>query len=366
MHLQVVALGDGADDVEEALAAGGARLHVDHHVGLGQAGAHGFFHLVRDGVDALEGQRAGDADGEVNEVARAGAARADALNAHHARHARDRGFDLSAQAGGRRVQQHVHRALAQPQADPDHNAGHDQRGDGVGGAERLPTQPLARQHAQQAEDDHRARPDIGAEVERIGFERLRVVLAGDAVERAGAEVVDHDADRHHAERPQAGLDVDVFEEQAARGFPDNPGAGQEQQAGFNESGEVFDFAVAVLMIGVSGPVGDAHGEVGDAGGDEVEPGVRGFGEHAQAVGGKADHGFERHQQQRRQQAGEGDAFLFALGLLESELVGRCAQVNTGRSPRLLILQESVSFGRARPGLFRKPSPAARRIVPAGG
>ena len=65
-----------------------------------------------------------------------------------------------------------------------------------------------------------------------------------------------------------------------------------KQAGFDEGGKILDFAVTVLMIGVGGLVGNTDGEKCQDGGDQVEPGVRGFGENAQAAGGDSHDNFQ--------------------------------------------------------------------------
>ena len=70
------------------------------------------------------------------------------------------------------------------------------------------------------------------------------------------------------------------------------------KAGFYEGGEVLDFAVAVLMVGVGGLVGDSDGEIGKQGRDQIESGVRGFGEDAKTPGGEADHDFSAGDEER--------------------------------------------------------------------
>ncbi len=74
-----------------------------------------------------------------------------------------------------------------------------------------------------------------------------------------------------------------------RRFVDDPDAGQQQQAGFDESGEALDLAVTVLMVGIGRLVGDANREVSDRRGHQIEARVRRLGEDAQAAGGDADH-----------------------------------------------------------------------------
>ena len=49
-------------------------------------------------------------------------------------------------------------------------------------------------------DQHRdRRPHVGAEMQRVGLQRLARGLAGDAIEQAGAEEIDHDRDDDHGE-----------------------------------------------------------------------------------------------------------------------------------------------------------------------
>ena len=52
------------------------------------------------------------------------------------------------------------------------------------------------------------------------------------------------------------------------------------------------FAVAVLMIGVGGLVGDADREKSQQRGDQVEAGVRGFRKNTQAAGAESHHDFQ--------------------------------------------------------------------------
>ena len=65
-------------------------------------------------------------------------------------------------------------------------------------------------------------------------------------------------------------------EEAAKGLGDDPERGAEHEDGFDEGGEAFDLAVAVVVVVVGGAVGDADGEEGDGGGDEIDGGVGGL------------------------------------------------------------------------------------------
>ena len=144
-----------------------------------------------------------------------------------------------------------------------------------------------RHHQKQAKNYYRARPDVGAEMERVRQQRLAVVLVGNSLQPARAPEVDDDRSAHHDESPHAGLDLDGMKEQPLGGLVDDPDAGRQQQPGFDECREVFDFSVAILVLGVGGLVGDANGEVGDGCGHKVEARVCGLGQDSQAAGGNS-------------------------------------------------------------------------------
>ena len=134
----------------------------------------------------------------------------------------------------------------------------------------------------------------------IGLERLAVVLGGDPAQRARAPEIHRHGDEHHDEGGDAGLDLDVMKEEAFSGFVDDPDAGEQQQAGLDEGGEVLHFAVPVLVIGVGRLVGNPDRHQRDDGGDQIERGVQGFRKNAQAAGGDAHHNFQSGDGERRQ------------------------------------------------------------------
>ena len=72
-------------------------------------------------------------------------------------------------------------------------------------------------------------------------------------------------------------------EQAHDRFVDNPGTGQQKQSGFDEGRKIFDFAMAILVVGVGGLVRDSDREIGQKSCDQIEGGVRGFGEDSEAT-----------------------------------------------------------------------------------
>jgi len=73
---------------------------------------------------------------------------------------------------------------------------------------------------------------------------------------------------------------------------DDPGAGEEEEARFDQRREVFDLAVAVGVVAVGRLIGVAHGQQGDDGGHQVQSGMGGLGQDAQALGHEADDQLE--------------------------------------------------------------------------
>ena len=119
----------------------------------------------------------------------------------------------------------------------------------------------SRQDQRQAHHDHPRGPDVGGEVQCVGFERLALVLGGDAAESAGAPPVHGHGNQHYNESPDGGFDFNPAEKQSHGRFVDDPGASHQQQAGLYESGEIFDLAMAVLVVSVGGLIGDTNGEI---------------------------------------------------------------------------------------------------------
>ena len=205
--------------------------------------------------------------------------------------------------------------------DVEDDAGDEDSGDGVGEFERGDLPVLAGVGCGEAEEDGERGPDVGAEVDGVGFEGFASGLVGDAVEFAGAGEVDGDGEEQDDEGPDGEFEGEVLaEDDAADGFGEDPDAGAEHEDGFDGGGEAFDLAVAVGVVVVGGAVGDLDGEEGDGGGDEIDAGVRGFGEHAEGAGEEAGEEFE----ERDAEGGEdGEERGGTLGLVRGcGLLGR--------------------------------------------
>ena len=81
--------------------------------------------------------------------------------------------------------------------------------------------------------------------------------------------------------------------------------------------------MAVVVLVVGGAVGDADGEEGDGGGDEVDAGVGGLGEHAERAGEDAGEELEEGDAEGGEDGGERGG---ALGVAAVLLVVRSCGV----------------------------------------
>jgi len=147
-------------------------------------------------------------------------------------------------------------------------------------------------------------------MEGVGFERFADVLTGHFVESAGAGKVDGESDEEHDDSGEAGLDVNGMKEEAVESLVNNVEGGENEKAGFQERGEIFEFAVAVGMTRVSRPIGNADREKGDDGGDEVQAGMEGFGKDAKTAGAPDEKGLQAKKDQGGADAEEGGTLLF--------------------------------------------------------
>jgi len=222
-----------------------ARLRRDGDLGGRHVGAHGCRQPVLDGGDAVERQRAAHRDGEIDETAR-GRPGAPAPARRRTTPGTRRAIAVTrfAHAGRRRIRQGVDGAAPEPPAgNADEHRDHDRCGGiGPGIAERDTAQP--------GQDRDRG-PHVGAEMERIGFQRLARRCARDPAQRARAEKVDHDRAGDDGEGGDRRLDsVLLRADQPLHRFPDHHRGEQEQQRRLGQRGDALDLAVAVLMLGV--------------------------------------------------------------------------------------------------------------------
>ncbi len=228
----LVPLGDRPDAPGHRLALALARVGVDDDIGARDEGLDAGLDVLGDGVGPFEGQVAVDLDGHVDEGRGPRLAEADLAGADDALDLVRRGRDLLLQPLRGAVEEDVDRALAQPVADEEHDEGDAQGGHRVGPVEEAGVAgqdfPADQNEGQADEDDGRA-PDVGREVEGVGLEGLAPVLFRRPVEHLRAADVDHDRDDDDEKGPEAGIDMDVAEEDPADGLVDDPGAGDEEE-----------------------------------------------------------------------------------------------------------------------------------------
>src|ERR1035438_6627575 len=117
---------------------------------------------------------------------------------------------------------------------------------------------------------------------------------------------------HHGEAPDGHLHLHLVEEKAMQGLLDNPAAGDEEQQGFEQRGEVFHLAVPVEMRAVGRLAGDSHGNVRHQRGHQVEPRVRRLGQDAEAARQQAHDGFHGGEPDRGHQRTERGRSLLAV------------------------------------------------------
>ena len=158
---------------------------------------------------------------------------------------------------------------------------------------------------------------------------------------------------------------DLAEKQPLQRLQDDVQGGEQQQAGFDKRRKILDFAVAVGMIGIGRPVGNAHRQIGDDRGDQVQARMQRLGEHSQAARGHRQKNLQRHQHHGRADRGE-RRHLFhraGTGFGDDEIL------STGKSPlsfRQLPcrLYDGVRQGASRRGAVSRP-PIIARTCSAG-
>src|SRR5262249_55465891 len=88
-------------------------------------------------------------------------------------------------------------------------------------------------------------------------------------------------------------DMNVVKEQALDGFVDDDHAGKQKESSLDKGRKVFDFLVSVLVVGVGGLVGEAHGDQRNDCRDQIEAGMSGLRKETEAATRNADKDFER-------------------------------------------------------------------------
>src|ERR1700722_269272 len=271
----------------------------------------GIFDGFAGSVDLFEAGSARHADGDIHEIALAGFADANAFALQHAFGFVHGGFDAFAKAVGSNVEQCFGSAFPQARADPDNHASHREGRDSVELAEPRNAVTEAEPCARNSQNYDERAPDIGGEMERIGFESLAGIFAGNAIQAARAKEINSHAAQQNDDGGEAGTNALSVKEKTLKGFENNVKRGEEKQRGFDKRRKTFNLAVAIEVIGVGWLVGDSDREESDDRSKEIETGMHGLGQNAQAASANNEKNFQRHQDDRRTDGSEGRYALFA-------------------------------------------------------
>src|SRR5215510_9766903 len=122
----------------------------------------------------------------------------------------------------------------------------------------------------------------------IGFESLTIVLGCDLRKSARTPVIQPHGQQHHDKGSYAWRDLYFAEKQPLKSFVDDPNAGKEQQAGFDKSGKVLDFAVTILVLGIGRLIGNSNRQERYNGCYQVQARMSGLGENSQASRAQAN------------------------------------------------------------------------------
>jgi hypothetical protein len=148
-------------------------------------------------------------------------------------------------------------------------------------------------------------------MQRIGFQRFAAGGLRDPLERSRAKKIDYDRSDNDDKRRDRGFDrMRLRADQPPRRFEHHNRGQQEQQRSLGKGSDAFDFAVAVLMFGIGGFAGNAHREIGQDRGGEVEQRVPGFGQNGKRAGEQTDNALCRRQSRRRGDRAQRGPFLF--------------------------------------------------------
>ena len=258
--------------------------------------SHGVLDPVHRLVAALQALQPRHADDDVGEALAAGLADPHRAHLGHSRHPAGGRLDQAAEPARGAVHQHVHVVRGHPRGRHQHQCRHDQRGDGVGariaGGRRSTSPTITAVVPAKSE----------RKVQRAGQQRGVSLAAAEPQRGAGARRIDRPA-RRPAARTRTSAPRTAPPPERSRSTASTPiqqaTSGQEHRLG--QRGQVLGLAVAVLVLGVGGTLGDADRIQREQRGRGVEAGVHGLGQDAQAGRGQADRDLGRRQPERGQQ-----------------------------------------------------------------
>ena len=310
VHLEILPVGDRADPFDQVGGIRSPRRSVNDQVGIGIDFVDLGFHQIYDGLGMLEGNVAVENQPQVREQPLTALADANAFRAQDARHPGHRLFDAPCRPRRRGIHQRVEGPLAETQADIHDNSRHGQRRHRVGVEKPRNVPLLGDGYEDQPQDNHARAVDVGGKVQRVCFERLAVVFSRHPKKHPRSEGVNGQRDEHDPKGGERRLDVHLMDKQPAGSFEDDPGAGREQQRGFNEGRKGLDLPVAKRVRQVGGLIRLANRKVSDDSGHQIEARMRRLGKNPQALRHQSHDDLDGDQKHRGQDGGErGRLFL---------------------------------------------------------
>src|SRR5215472_1497098 len=297
------------------LVTGSPRLGMNDDIGRNNL-RDALFDAIGERMNLFEICGSRDTDGGINKITIPGAADADTIRAQNSFNFFDASYDPFLKSGRGCIEESIQSATAQLRAHPENDAGDGEAGKrvGIGQPRKIPA--IATPNQRHPNDDDQGAPDIRRKMECIGFKSFAVVAPGDFVEGSGAREINGKRGEKNQESKEVRLDVHRVEKQPLKGFKDDVNGGEDKQAGFDEGGEIFKFAVAVGVALVGGLVRNTHGKKGDDRGDQVETRMEGLGENTQAVRADDQESFQAKKEGCGADAEEGRALLFLDGSLQ--------------------------------------------------
>ena len=167
----VVAGGDGADAIEYALGAGFAGNGVDDNIGAGQRTVDRIGGRLHELACVLEGETAGQREGEVSEIPGTGATHAGLLDGHDALDLLHFADQTSTGLGRDFVHEYGNGFAAEPESETQDHDGNDDCGEGVSVFEPRDGVVRSEPTGAKAAEDGECGPDVAGEVECIGRKR---------------------------------------------------------------------------------------------------------------------------------------------------------------------------------------------------
>src|ERR1700735_2621767 len=186
----------------------------------------GIFDSFAGGVGLFKAGGSWDADGDIHEIALAGFSDADAFALQDAFGFVHCGFEAFAKAGRGHIEQRVRSAFTQARTDPDNHSRYGESRNSVELAKQRYGVTYAEPSAGNSQNYNERAPNIGGEMERIGFESLAGIFESDAIQPARAKEINSHAAQQDNDSGEPRANAFGVKEETLKGFPDDVNRGE--------------------------------------------------------------------------------------------------------------------------------------------